>query len=440
MNLNTTVIAKIKIMKLEMKNIFIGLVLASTLAKAQVPSPAAIENSKVWIMAGTLHIGNGKVYTNASLRFDKGIITAIDSFRAPKDFPDHKIFLAKHVYAGLIAPNTTLGLNEVDAIRSTRDYNEVGQNNANIRSLIAYNTDSKVIPTLRSNGILLAQITPSGGNISGQSSVVQLDAWNWEDAAIKVDDALHINWPRMSLQFGWGAESSEAEKGQIEMAINAMNKIFSDAKSYCSSKGMEVNLKLEAFRGVFGGTKKVFVHTDGAREMISAVQFMQRYGIKPVIVGGDESHLITKFLRDNQIAVILIRTHNLPSLPDDDIDLPYKMPKILHDSGVLYCLADVSAWQQRNLPFQAGTSVAFGLTAEQALMAITKNTAEILGISDKYGTLEVGKSATIIVSEGDILDMKSSKVTRAWIDGRPIDLDDTQKQLNRKYNTKYFGK
>lgn len=175
-----------------------------TLTKGQVPSPGAVQTEKVWIIAGTLHLGNGQVYNNASIRFDKGIITAIDTSHATKDFPDHVIILAKHVYPGLIAPNTTIGLNEIDAIRSTRDYNEVGENNANIRSIIAYNTDSKVTPTIRSNGILLAQITPTGGSISGNSSIVQLDAWNWEEAAVKTDDALHMNWPRMHVQKAGG--------------------------------------------------------------------------------------------------------------------------------------------------------------------------------------------------------------------------------------------
>lgn len=409
-----------------------------TRAKAQVPSPGDVQKEKVWIIAGALHLGNGKVYNNASVRFDKGIITAIDTSHATKDFPDHVIVLAKHVYPGLIAPNTTIGLNEIDAVRSTRDYNEVGENNANIRSIIAYNTDSKVTPTIRSNGILLAQITPTGGSISGNSSIVQLDAWNWEDAAVKTDDALHLNWPRMSQQRGF-REEGDAEKLQVDKEIKALDEIFSNAKTYCSSKPDVLNLKLEAFKEIFSGKKKVFIHTDGAREMISAVQFMQRYGITPVIVGGDESFLITKFLQENKIAVVLIRTHNLPSLPEDDVDLPYKLPKILHDSGVLYCIADVGAWQQRNLPFQAGTAVAYGLTREQALMAITKNTAEILGIDRNYGTLEVGKSATLIISDGDILDMKTSKVNRAWINGREINLDNSQKQLDKKFRSKYFG-
>ncbi len=426
---------------LKMRRIlFVGILfLFGTMTEAQVPSPSAAQSEKVWILAGTLHLGNGHVYNNVSIRFDKGIITAIDTSHATKDFPDHVIVLAKHVYPGLIAPNTTIGLNEIDAVRSTRDYNEVGENNANIRSIIAYNADSKVTPTIRSNGILLAQITPSGGSISGNSSIVQLDAWNWEDAAVKTDDALHLNWPRMHVQKGWWTEPGDIEKLQVDKEIKAMDEIFSNAKTYCSSKPELLNLKLEAFREVFSGKKKVYIHTDGAREMISAVQFMQRHGITPVIVGGNESHLITGFLRGNKIAVILIRTHNLPSLPEDDVDLPYKLPKILHDSGVLYCIADVGAWQQRNLPFQVGTAVAFGLTPEQALMAVTKNTAEILGIGKNYGTLEVGKSATLIISEGDILDMKTSKVTRAWIDGRAINLDNSQKQLDKKYKAKYFG-
>jgi imidazolonepropionase-like amidohydrolase len=426
---------------LKMRRIIVlGILFAfGTITKAQVPSPGAVQTEKVWIIAGVLHLGNGKVYNNASIRFDKGIITAIDTISQGRDYPDHKVFVAEHVYPGLIAPNTTIGLNEIDAVRSTRDYNEVGKNNANVRSIIAYNTDSKVTPTIRSNGILLAQITLTGGSISGNSSIVQLDAWNWEDAAVKTDDALHMNWPRMHVQKGWWTEPGDIEKLQTYKEIKALDEIFSNAKTYCSSIPEVLNLKLEAFRDVFSGKKKVFIHTDGAREMISAVQFMQRYNITPVIIGGDESFLITKFLRENKIAVVLIRTHHLPALPEDDVDLPYKLPKILHDSGVLYCIADVGAWQQRNLPFQAGTAVAYGLNREQALMAITKNTAEIVGIDKNYGTLEVGKSATLIISDGDILDMKTSKVNRAWIDGREINLDNSQKQLDKKFRAKYFG-
>lgn len=438
MNLNTIVKINMKMRRIKIVGI---LFLLGAIAKAQVPSPGNKQSKPVVIMGATIHIGNGQIFTDAAIGFSNGKIISLDTFLKNKNYSDYEIVNAngKHVYPGLIAPNTAIGLNEIDAVRSTRDYNEVGENNANIRSIIAYNTDSKVTPTIRSNGILLAQITPAGGSISGNSSIVQLDAWNWEDAVIKADDALHINWPRMQIQQRGNVDGDEQEKLKTDKELKALDEIFSNAKTYCNSQPEIINLKLEAFRDVFSGKKKIFIHTDGAKEIISAVQFMKRYGITPVIVGGDESFLITTFLRENKIAVILIRTHNLPSLPEDDVDLPYKLPKILNDSGVLYCIADVGAWQQRNLPFQAGTAVAFGLNPEQALMAVTKNTSEILGIDKNYGTLEVGKSATLLISEGDILDMRTSKVTNAWIDGRLINLDNTQKQLDKKFRAKYFG-
>ena len=416
---------------------FVTLIFAQLNTFAQVPTPGVLSKKPTVITNATLHIGNGQVIKEAGIGFVNGKIVSLDSLLNSENFEGYEIINANgnDVYPGLIAPNTSIGLNEVDAIRSTRDYYEVGENNAHIRSIIAYNTDSRVTPTIRSNGILLAQITPNGGSISGNSSIVNLDAWNWEDAALKIDDALHINWP--SLHFN--GDNKEEDNNRTEKELLAIEHIFSDAKTYCFNSVENTNLKLEAFRSVFNGQKKVFIHTDGAKEIINAVQFMKQYALTPVIVGGSESFLITQFLRENNIAVIIIRTHNLPSLQEDDIDLPYKLPKILLDSGVKYCLADVGSWQQRNLPFQAGTSVAYGVSKEQALMSITKNTSEILGIDKIYGTLELGKSATLVISEGDILDMKSSKITHAWIDGRPVDLNNAQTQLNKKFRTKYFG-
>ena len=409
--------------------------------QAQIGSPAPKQSKPVVIYGPTIHIGDGRILKNGNIRFENGNITAIDSGNVDLTKSEVEYINAqnKHLYPGLIAPNTIVGLSEIDAVRSTRDHTEVGENNANVRSIIAYNTDSKIIPTLRSNGVLMVQVTPSGGSLSGSSSIVQLDAWNWEDAAVKMDDALHINWPYLSASRGRNSEHGENEKQRFEKEIKAIEDIFTNARAYCLMKPLEVNLKLEALREVFTKKRKVFIHTNGAREMIRAVQSMQKFGITPVIVGGTESYLIPGFLREHRVAVILLGTQNLPSLPEEDIDMPYKLPKILKDSGVLYCLADNGAWQQRNLPFQAGTAVAFGLTPEEALMSVTKNTSEILGIESRYGTLDIGKSATLIISEGDVLDTRSSNVTHAWIDGRRIDLNTNQKELNAKYRKKYFG-
>lgn len=422
-----------------MRNILIVLIFAVLGAKSQTLTPAPTQSKKYMIFAQTLHVGNGNIIKNATIRFENGIIIAIDTNAKTENISDHVAINAKHVYPGIIAPNTRIGLNEIDAVRSTRDYNEVGSNNANIRSIIAYNADSKIIPTIRSNGVLIAQISPSGGRISGNSSIVQLDAWNWEDAVVKTDDALHINWPRMYMQHGWWAEPGEIEKLQIEKDLNEIEEIFINALNYCNTKNEIVNLKYEAFREVFKGNKKVYVYADEPREIICAVQFFKKFNICPVICGAKQSYLITDFLKQNNISVILINTHYLPSLPEEDIDMPYKLPKILADSGLKFCIASDGAWEQRNLPFQAGTAVAYGLSTEQALMAITKNTAEIMGIDKKYGTIEKGKSATFVISEGDILDMKTSIITDAFIDGRKIDLDNNQNQLYKKYIKKYFG-
>ena len=164
-----------------------------------MPTPSKLSVKPLLIKGATVHVGNGYVFKYADVMLRNGQIERIDTFFKDQDFTVYEIINTegKHVYPGLIAPNTNIGLNEIDAIRSTRDYNEVGENNANIRSIIAYNTDSKITPTIRSNGILLAQLTPTGGSISGNSSIVQLDAWNWEDAAYATDNGVHLNMPAL---------------------------------------------------------------------------------------------------------------------------------------------------------------------------------------------------------------------------------------------------
>lgn len=182
--------------------------LFSTISFAQIPTPALPQSQPIVLRGGTAHIGNGQVIENSIIRFENGKITFVGT--SGEFIPDDntKIIDAagKHIYPGLIAANTTIGLSEIEAVRATLDFNETGELNPNVRSIIAYNTDSKIIPTIRSNGVLLAQITPRGGRISGTSSIVELDAWNWEDAAYKTDIGIHLNWPSKFSQTGWWAE------------------------------------------------------------------------------------------------------------------------------------------------------------------------------------------------------------------------------------------
>lgn len=415
---------------------------SAVMAQATV-YPAASQQKPVAITGAMIHIGNGEAIAEGTVVFENGKITYVGTGREIPAGADVIDGSGKHLYPGFIAPNTNLGLVEVTAVRATVDFAEVGDNNAHVRALVAYNTESKVINTLRSNGVLLAQVTPQGGLISGQSSIVQLDAWNWEDAAYKIDEGLHVNWPTMRFgRFGGGgdaASSLNAQKERISQEVAALETYFSEAKAYADLAGKQgkLNSRFEALRPIFSGERKVYVHANRAVDIIAAVTALKRHGIRPVLVGGTEAHLVTQLLVDNQVPVIINQSHALPYSIDADVYLPYKQAKLLSDAGVKVAYSINGFWQQRNLPFMAGTAAAYGLDKELALATITGNAAEILGIADKTGTLEVGKDANLFISSGDALDMLGNDVERAFIQGRDIDLDNLHKQLRDRYEYRY---
>ena len=172
--------------------------------------------------------------------------------------------------------------------------------------------------------------------------------------------------------------------------------------------------------------------------MMTAIDFKEEFGFNLVIVGGSDSWLVADILKEHNIPVILNEAHSLPSIADDAVDQPYKTGAMLQKAGVLFAMCiEADHWQQRCLPFQAGTMAAYGLTKEEALSAITLNAAKILGIDQMTGSIEAGKDANIVISEGDILDMKSSRVSHAFIQGRMINLDNKHTQLFEKYKYKY---
>ncbi len=430
---------------------FGGLLLGTILAFGQANiSPAKAQSGPVVITGATIHVGNGQVINSGYIAFDKGKITAIGEGAAPNIAGATLVNAAgKQIYPGFICPITTLGLVEIEeGARGTVDDTETGDLNPHVRSLIAFNTDSKVIPTVRTNGILLVQPTPEGGTVSGQSSVMMLDGWNWEDAAYKKDIGIHLTWPvsRAGGRGRRGAFALAAVPGQTpetpaeraQKAIDDINSLFMQAQGYAAETRHAVtNVRLEAMRGLFNGTKKLFINADGAKEITQAVTFSKKYNISVVIVGGKESYLVTDVLKQNNVPVILKETQTLPDKDEDDVYLPYKLPHLLQDAGVLYGLTGIGFWRQRNLPFEAGEAVGYGLTKEQALSMITLNNAKILGIDKTTGTLEVGKDANLFVSKGDALDMLGLDVTDEYIQGRTINLDNLHKQLYKKFSDKY---
>lgn len=415
-------------------------------AAQETMMPAAAQKETIALTNATIHVGNGQLISNGTVIFKNGKITevGINVSTSGARIIDCQ---GKHIYPGLILTASQLGLIEVNSVRATDDASEIGDMNPSIRSLVAYNTDSKVINTLRTNGILLANVIPDGGTISGSSSVVQLDAWNWEDAAYKADVGIHFRMPSLLARRGgrggfggFGAQQSNADpvKAGLEK-IESVKVFFREAKAYLAeSRHENTNLKFEAVKGLFDKKQKLFIHCNIVKEMLLAVDFAKEFGFDVVLVGAVDSWQIADLLKQNNIAVILQQLHNLPAMVDDDIDQPFKTPAMLQKAGVLFTINDDDGNSRyRNLPFNAGTAAAYGLTKEEALSAITLNAAMILGIADKTGSIETGKDANIVVSEGDILDMRTNIISNAFIQGRQVDLNNKQKQLAEKYEVKY---
>lgn len=412
-------------------------------------TPASKQTRSILITNATAHIGNGKVIENSLIGFKDGKLTLVaDATTSKIDDNAYDVIVdanGKQVYPGFIACNSTLGLVEIDAVRATDDEDEIGGMIPNIRSLIAYNAESQIVESMRPNGVLLAQITPRGGRISGTSSIVQLDAWNWEDAAIKVDDAIHLNWPNSFTRGRWwmGEDPGMKPNKKYPEDIDDVISFIKEAKAYLNGDQKPRNLPYEALAGLFDGSQKLYIHVDGEKEITDAVNFSKKNNIDIVIVGGRDAYKVADLLAVNKVPVLVGRPHSLPSGEDTNVKQPYKLAGLLDSKGVLVSIdpsGDMERMNTRNLPFYAGTFAAYGLDKEKAVSLLTVNAAKILGIDKFTGSLEVGKDATLFISEGDALDMRTNVISKAYIQGRDINLKSHHTELYERYNKKINGK
>ncbi len=418
---------------------------AGTIIAQQTPAPK--QTQAYSIEGATAHLGNGQVIENSLIMFNNGKITFVGSANN-KIARQGTVINAKgkHIYPGFIAVNASLGLAEVDAVRATRDFDETGSMLPHIRSLIAYNAESRVIESMRPNGVLIAEVTPRGGTISGTASVMQLDAWNWEDAAIKADHGIHINWPGSFTSGRWwlGEDPGLKPDKNYPKNVQSIKNYFANAKRYLAGSKDQKDLAFEATKGLFDGSQKLYVHVNGQREITDVVATTKALGINNVVlVSGDGAEKVADLLVKNNIPVVVDRAHRIPDNEDDDYDLPFRNAKILLDAGITVAIGmqgQMERMNTRNLPFYAGTYAAYGVDKEKAVQMITGNAAKILGVENITGTLEVGKDATLFISKGDALDMRTNVILDAFIQGRKISLESHHTTLWKRYNKKINGK
>jgi imidazolonepropionase-like amidohydrolase len=419
------------------------ILLVTALAYGQAPVPAVPQEKPVLLVGATAHLGNGQVIEASAIGFDQGKLTIVASAASAGRPQGYEVIdvSGKHIYPGFILPNSVVGLSEVSSVRAMNDDQETGSINPNVRSLISYNTDSEMIPTFRYNGILLAEATPQGGLISGSSSVMEMEGWNWEDAVHSADVGIHLNWPvKNRRQFDFSTFTVNLLPNEnYSKQVEELNRHFRDAAAYGQIPEKNKNLKLEAMQGLFSGKQRLFIHAGQADEIIESIKMAQDNGVKHIVLlTAEEALPVAGFLRENNIPVIIPPTHSLPARPDEPVDRPYQLPHLLTQAGISVSLSheDMLA-NARNLPFYAGTAVAYGMDKEEALKTITSNPAKALGIDNRVGTLELGKDATLFVSEGDALDIRTNILTQAFVRGKNIVLDNKQQELYKIYSEKY---
>lgn len=407
------------------------------LAGASPEIPGAPQDKPILLVGATIHPVSGPVIENGMLLLVDGKIAAVGRELNDETIPANAVRVdvsGKQIYPSLFDAYTPLGLVEVNAVRATVDRSETGQLNPNVKSWVAVNPDSELIPVTRSNGVLLALSAPSGGLISGQSAVLQLDGWTFEEMALAPGVGMHLNWPRISSDSGRPSSSS----------MRQLRQLFDDARAYRLARDAQrgdpaVDVRLEAMLPVIEGRQPLIVSADELGAIQGAVAFGQEQQVRIMIYGGYDAPQCADLLVNNKVPVLLGGVYRLPRRRSEAYDAPFTIPQQLHEAGVQFCITGSGRFggaNVRNLPYHAAMAAAFGLPRDVALKSITSFPAEILGVADRVGSLAVGKDATLFICNGDPLETETL-VEAAYIQGRRVDLSDRHKRLWNKYRTKY---
>ena len=349
------------------------------------------------------------------------------------------------VYPGLIDSGTVLGLTEVSAVNATVDTTELGEFNANMKALSAVNPYSELIPVGRMNGVTSAITCPQGGIISGQCALINLEGWTPELMKVSAPAAMHINYPQLGFRRGggFGGGFAVSPNDQLRQArdrqVESLRTKLDDTIAYhkarqatASDKSLpprDVDLGLEALIPVIKGEVPVMISANGASEIKGAIDLAEKYKLRLIINGGDEAIKHAKLLKERNIPVVLGGVLELPGGEDAPYDEAFARAAELHKAGVKFAFTSGGvAYNVRLLPYHAGTAAAFGLPREEALKGVTLYPAQIFGVDKLVGSIEAGKVANLVITDGDILEFKT-RVKRMLINGEPVSLSNRHTRL-----------
>ena len=427
----------------------LGLMVQNAAASKQ--KPAGPQKQPIALTGGTVHTVSGDVIEGATVLFESGVITGIGT---SLDLPDNTLVVdvtGKHVYPGLIAAPTTLGLTEISSVRATQDNVEIGDITPSVRAVSAVNPDSEYFPVARANGILTALTMPSGGLIAGLSGLIALDGWTTEEMTLEATVGLHVRWPSYRIFDFAGSSSREEQIDERREAMTKLRDAFREARAYMIAKEAEsgrgapfhpTDLGWESMIPVLKKALPVFVHAAEEKQIHAAIDWALAEDIRMILVGGADVWRVADRLKENDIPVIIGAVHYVPVRRWEAYDTPFTNALKLHEAGLDFCIGERRVWLEggggsnvRNLPYHAATAAAYGLPREEALKSVTLYPARILGVEDRLGSLEPGKDATLIVTDGDPLEIMT-RVERAYIQGRAVDISSKHTDLYNKYQTR----
>ncbi len=429
--------------------------LATSLGAAPAAGPAG---ASLLLSNATVHVVTGEPLAGGAVWVRDGKIQAVGR-RVSAPGATVVDLQGGHLYPGLIALDSALGLAEIEAVRASLDTTEVGDFHPEVRAWQAVNPDSELLPVARANGITHAEAAPQGGVVAGLSGVVTFAGWTMEDMTIRREAGLHVYWPAVALELGGagggrgrggppggggagGAKPMEEQTRERAARRKALDDFFQEAKAYEKARAAgraALNPPWEAMRPVVRGEVPVMVHAEDPRQIKAAVGWAGTNGLRLVIVGGLEAGEVAGLLADKKVPVIFEGMFTVPTREELGYTVHFSAPEVLHRAGVKVAFAmgpgAMEASFARNLPYSASQAVAFGLPAGEALKGITLYPAEILGLGDRLGSIEAGKEASLFVADGDILQVRS-RVTRLWIAGREADLTSRHTRLYDKYRAR----